>query len=260
MYIAFTDSIQDVSNLTASEEVATFEVEMIQDPLGTSVWRSTGVTPFIVGQFAETLTPSFWGSFYTNAKSGDEERLRLADTEAELTSGPSLDTGDLSVWPGTGDLSDWPYAHSRHVISSPVSADWFRIDYDFTGNSDGFVQVGALSIDDRFAPVNGHVTPWQMNPRSSAVFSSLLADGSESRGGGSHKIDGRYQILGLTQAEWTVLRKKLRSSNSVLPAMTVLDENEDTYPMEYMFYGYTTAPTMFDQKSHFPVNITVREP
>jgi hypothetical protein len=260
MYIASFQTIQNVSNLTASTEVSSFEVEKLQDPLGAVKWRSTGVTAYVLGQFEEEFTPQFWGSVYTNAQDGDTERLRLADTEAELTSGPSLDIGPVDVWPGTGDLSSWPHVHSRHVISSPVAASWFRIDYDFTGNADGYVQIGSVSVDEYFAPVNGHVTPWQHVPRFSATFANLLADGSEGRGGGQHKNDTSFLLGGLAQAEWAELRTRFRNDNSVLPVLAVLDEDEDIYPMEYMYYGYMETRSMPDRKSHFTSAITIREP
>ncbi len=266
MYIVNIQNIYNLQSLVASEEVATFEADQLQDPLGTSVWRSTGLTPNIVGQFDVSQTIDTWGVLYSNAQSGDEVKLRLATSEANLTASPVVDEGLVDVWPGTGDLSDWPYIHQRQTIATPAAALWFRLDFDFTGNTDGYVQVGALVMDTRFAPTLGHASGWELIPRASAAFSNLLADGSVGKGGGAHKRDARFTLISLTKAEaFGEFRNILRQTNETLPVMVVLDEDEDDYPMDTMFYGYMIArretEPMPNAAGHFVVpGITIQEP
>lgn len=266
MYIVNIQNIFNLQSLVASEEVATFEVAQLQDPLGTSVWRSTGLTPNIVGQFDESRTIDAWGALYSNAQVGDQDRLRLATSEANLIAAPVVDTGLVNVRPGTGDLSGWPHIHQREIIASPAAATWFRIDFDFTGNTDGFVQFGALPLDARFEPVLGHASGWELIPRASATFANLLADGSIGKGGGIHKRDARFTLVSLSRDEaYGEFRDILRQTNETLPVLVVLDEDDDVYPMDSMFYGYMTArrqtEPMPNTAGHFVVpGITIQEP
>lgn len=101
LYFASTKLTRDALSLTASEEVPTFEVGNLLDPLGTSRWRSTSTAPNIVGQFDIERTPDVWGNFYHNAVSNDWARLRLADTQAELLTNPTLEEFAY-MWPGSG--------------------------------------------------------------------------------------------------------------------------------------------------------------
>lgn len=239
MYFITKRPVDELLTLTASEEVVTFEVTNLQDPKSTSRWRSTSVTPFIVGQFSTAIAIDFWGLWYNNAQFGDQAQLRVADTELELTSGPLLDTGFENVWPGTGDLSDWDFAHQRSTVDNPVSASWFRIDFDFTGNTDGFVQGGVLFAAERATPVISNRPRWRVFPRPRAVHSSLSADGGLIKGGGTLKRRVIFSFNGLSNDDmYGLVDPILRDREEVNTVGVVLVPDEQIYPTNFMFYGY----------------------
>ena len=63
MWIQTLAPLENLLSLTASEEVATFEISNLQIPLPSTVWRSTGLTPFITGNFDE---PAWHQAFEEN--------------------------------------------------------------------------------------------------------------------------------------------------------------------------------------------------
>lgn len=278
MYITPIENIYNTISLTASEEVDTFEVTKLQDPFGTTRWRSTGLTPYIIFQFGEydetgTLvaankTVQSWGPLYTNARDGDTVRLRVATSEANLTASPTYDSGTIDVWPGTGDLSHWlktlGYVHSRLTVpaASQVSAAWGRIDFDYTGNSDGFVEVGGLGIDTMHQPDKGHQVGWRYLPATRAIFINETAIGGQARGQGSEKRSVGFELQYQTEADiWGQIDAMFRSIGNRLPVLVVLRESENTYPMNYIYYGYMEwQPVGLVKKSAFSVTVQITEP
>lgn len=249
MYLLSTINTDRLLSLTASEEIATFEVENLQDPLPTARWRSTGLTPYVVGQFAEAVTIDFWGAWYVNARAGDQARLRLASSQGGLTAAPDLDTGMLDVQPGTANLDDWfgpgqlGYVHQRSKIAAAdqVSGTWFRIDFDFTGNSDGYVQAGALFLATMLEPTRGAEPGWEYRPVNRGMHEVSYAAGGTGRGGGGQRRDVVFKIRRMTEANASgVINPLLRERAGVLPVGIVLDESDD-YPMDHMFFGYLDA-------------------
>jgi hypothetical protein len=252
MYFVSTAMVDNSTSLTASEEAgSTFGVENIRDPLGSKRWRSTGLTPHIYGQLPASAAIDFWGSFYTNARSGDQARLRVADTQANLTAAPALDTGLVDVWPSGSDLSDWfgtgqpGYVHQRAIVASPVAGLWFRVDYDYTGNPDGYVEVGALPLGVRFTPERAHEWEWKYRPAPRGNYSVEYAGGGEGRGGGAFKRDTAFRFPGMVESDaFGGFDALLRERRSVKPVAVVLDETNVTNPMHYMYYGYLDVAEM----------------
>ena len=255
--------IEELLSLTASEEVSTFEVTNLQNPLGSARWRSTSLTPFIVGQFESSITPKHWGSLYTNADDGDTERLRLANSEAALTSAPTYDSTALDVWPGTG-LDEWPHVHARHLIADGdlVAATWFRIDYDFNDNPDGYVQVGGVSIGPRVifgssTRLRGHATGWSYLPTKRSLFQTELSAGGILRGGSVTKHDVAFIIKHLNRSEALGDFEELdRNRKSALPVVCILDD-DTAQSMASIYYGYMDASIQNVERFTNVYNVTV---
>ena len=262
MYILSSKNIYNLISLTASDEVSTFEAAKLQNPLSTARWRSTNLTPNIVGQFASAITLDSWGLYYSNAETGDEMRLRLATTEANLTNASELyDSGVIGVWPGTPptNLDEYSHVHSREEFASIANVSWFRIDLDFTGNANSYVELGAIFADARltFASVNPK-RGFAHGQNDRAVYESNYAAGGLGRGGGSTKRSITVEIEISTQAEFYNLKRLLRDRRTILPVALVIDETEDAYPLEYIYYGYidsTSIPEIWEGRFVAPVTI-----
>lgn len=484
MYFISTEAVDNLVTLAASEEA--FPVENLQDPLGSARWRSTGVTPYIYGQFASAKTIDAWGAWYTNARQTDWARLRLANSQGDLTAAPLLDQ-NAYVWPGaagffgavrftagsvafgdvlknqsnttfsvqlrirrrqdltlnncasrrlnalvtspgwlvrieaddtvqvlvcdgvisvgkkstaavsntvfetytfvvdrtaqllrvyrgaaeqgsgaslaalgstlsneffylgrhaagglatvdldefrfwskalspaeiaanynaelnvvtppanlelywranegtgtaatdesgfgrhgtitngtwlqtvpyTGpDLSRWfdpgqpGYVHQRSVIASPVSAFWWRMDFDYTGNPDGYVEVGVPILAERFTPARGHEWGPRYRPNTRAAYSVEYAAGGLGRGGGTFKRDHafRFPAMGVEDA-FGEFDPMIRERRTTRPVGVVLVEDEATYPMNYLYYGYLDVAEMPHHFLGLAIDCNITEP
>jgi len=284
MWILSLETLENCLSLTASEEagvgagVGTFKVSNLQNPLPTTVWRSTGLTPFIVGNFGDgasipiekTIAVDTWGAWYTNARDGDQARLRLADTEAALTSAPLIDSGLLDVWPGspsasyiTNFLDNWFYTHQRQTVGIDTSQDakWFRVDFDYTGNPDGYVQCGSLPIGARLTITATH--PYRQGfDRATARrggFVSNLAGGGIAQGGFTGKRPWQGDII-VTENEWLDDVQPLIDSRLNGTVTIVLEENEVLRPLDYMFFGYMRGATPNTRRAGVEIGISIVEP
>lgn len=274
MWIQTLQTLENLLSLTASEEVATFEIENIQNPLPTTAWRSTGLTPFIVGNFGDgaatpaekSISVDTWGAWYTNARSGDQARLRLANSQAALTSTPLYDSGLVDIWPGspsatyiTNFLNNWSYTHQRATLTAQA-ATWFRIDFDYTGNPDGYVQVGSLPIGTRFtfAATSPYAQGFNRNTDPRAGFETLLAGGGLGRGGFTGKRPWSGTIT-ITEAEWLDSVQPLMDSRLNGPVALVLEASEATRPLDYMYFGYPRAAVTPTRARPF-LDLSITEP
>lgn len=265
MYFLSTKIVDELTTLGASEEA--LAVENIQDPLGSARWRSTGLTPYLYGQFSASLTIDAWGSWYTNARSGDQARLRLADTQANLTAAPALDTGLVDIWPAGSDLSSWfgtgqpGYVHQRATIPVPVAATWWRIDYDYTGNADGYVEVGALFLAQLLRPERAHEWGWRYRPAPRGSYTVGYAGGGEGRGGGAWKRGCSFRFPSMEEGDaFGGFDTMLRERRTVKPVGVVLLEDNTTKPMHYMHYGYLDVAEIPNPSHGFTVECTITEP
>lgn len=263
MYIASLKIPESLTSLTANTEVATFEASNLVTPLGSHRWRSSGSSDSVRGALDQTREVQLWGVLYNNAQSGDTVRLRLADSEFNLTAAPALDTGTLPAWPGTGDLSAWAYIHTLKRIATvdQVSASWFRIDFSFSAP---YVEGGVLVLADSttlFSPALSQERGFGMNDENRTAYEVDYTAGGQGRGGGGTKSNFELSVLGISRLQALgVLKPLLRDRQQVKPVVCNLDENEATYPMDYIAYGYMNRPEFVDTEFGFELRTGVVEP
>jgi len=266
MWIQTLETLEQLSSIVASETAANFDVDSLQNPLPTTVWRSTGLTPNIVGNFTSSINVDTWGAWYTNARSGDQARLRLANSQSALIAAPLYDSTLVDVWPGspvasyiTNFLNNWSYTHQRAILT-PQAATWFRIDFDYTGNPDGYVQVASLPIGKRltFAISNPYMENFDRATVARAGYETLLAGGGLARGGftGKRPWSGTVNV---SKAQWLNDVQPLIDSRINGPVAVVLEESESDHPLDYMFFGYLSARPIPGRALH-QIEISIAEP
>jgi len=265
MWIQSLSPLEDTLSLTASEEVSTFEVGLLKTPLPTTVWRSTGLTPFVVGNFAASVDVDTWGPWYTNAVVGDQTRLRLANTEAALTAAPLIDV-TVDVIPGSPSAdyiskfrANFFYVHQRATIT-PTAALWFRVDFDYTGNSDGFVQVGTLPIGERLTLAQEHAyrNGFERTTDPRAGFTAQLSGGGLQLGGYTAKRNWTGTLI-TNKDEWLDDIQPLLDSRMNGPVTIVLEETEDARPFDSMFFGYLRGQSS-GQRALQEIPVVITEP
>jgi len=148
--IASTELVQ-AGTLTASHEESTMPASNLQTDPPDENWRSTNLTSNIMLDLGSAQPINLVSLIGTNAQSGDTVRVRAANTEADLTSSPGLDTGAVSLWIES-DLSDWEYRTWYRYFSAAQNYRWWRLDIDASSNTDGFFDAGGLIVDSAYTP------------------------------------------------------------------------------------------------------------
>lgn len=152
----------------------------------------------------------------------------------------------LNTEPATcPDLSGWPHVHQRSIINNPTAGMWFRIDYNFMDNADGYVQVGKLLINAKDnLPEAISLSP---NDSSRAMASKTLSAGGMERSAGGWKRSLQFKAHYTEDEYLGVLEPLVRGRNGIGPVGVVIHDDEATYPMSYMAYGYLDVISVGDQ-------------
>lgn len=261
MYLLSMRNVDNLASLVASDEVVTFEASRLQDPRGTARWRSSTTSPSLIGSFDSAQVVDTLAVLYCNAQAGDTVRLRLANTEGDLTAAPLLDTGAVALSPAVNAATNLGYTHCLSKVVS-TSSLWWRLDFDVTGNSDGYLEIGALCIGARWQPEIGGSIGWESPDEPRGVYSIDYAGGGQHAGGGVVKRGAIVKLEGLTKAEalggWKPL---VRDRAGVGTVVAMLDDDEATYRMDYTYYGrLEERDFIVAHRGRFEVEMNIVEP
>lgn len=206
----------------------------------TDIWESTGLADLWVevdrGETAEWNTVAL---LFTNATSAATWRVRAADTQAGLTSGPDYDSGSVQLWaPGASDA--WPRRHSFLWAPAGVARRWLRVDVTDGSNPDGVFRAGVLFVAKLWQPSRnmqhpvtlGHIDP---SPLSRAQGGPLMADAR------APYLSTEVTLDFLSEAEMLDNAFQLRRlAGSHEPVLTALNPDEDTRLHQQLVYGLIT--------------------
>jgi len=179
-----------------------------------------------------------------------------------ITNGPLINVSNFTTLLEP-DLSKFDHIHGRGIISNPVESSFFRMDFNFNGNVDGFVQIGNLVLedqDDRFIISNRHVTGWSPAMFARGVNNIELMAGGLDKGGGEFKVGATVACNGMLRAElWDGLLPLLRGRAGIKVVGAVLNDQYKDFPQSVMYFGYLTAEVVeFGFKAE--VQLTIVEP
>lgn len=139
----------DLATITGAvgawRETQTVSLANLQDMQPGLLARTTNATTntYIVIQFSAAVAANTAALIATNLSASANIRIRGATSEANLTAAPGYDSGSISAWPGTGRPTDagltaW---NVFKTLSNSTAYVWWRIDFDDTGNADGYIQL-----------------------------------------------------------------------------------------------------------------------
>lgn len=142
-------TLSDDATITGSAVDAAGPLVNVQRDQPTDIARFASVTPYMVIDLGVVTTFNLIALLFTNGQQTDTWRIRTADTQAELTSGPDYDSGsvDFSPWDTAADRR-----HGFAWRSAGWSNRWIRIDIDSTGNVDGVFDIGRLFVANAYQP------------------------------------------------------------------------------------------------------------
>jgi hypothetical protein len=259
----------DMSAISGSSSVSNASVIGLLRARPKLYWRSTEPTPYVEGNFGtprvlDTLIQGFF-----NAREGDTFRLRLASSQANLTAAPIIDFGPQPMWPSGSDLSEYAKIH-RVFTFEQQTAQWYRIDYDFSGNPDGFVQGSRVVIGKRIEPLTSVEAKWSMGGQED------VAETVDMGGEESPRVMGVKRSFTCT---WHNLRESEREQlyvmklerGSAKDVVLAVEPSEGPYSMARIHIGRIKDYFSFEQTmealdpdngppvQHFTVSFKVQE-
>lgn len=122
------------------------------------LWQTSDLTDVYLE--LENPTGATWDTIallYTNGKLGDDWRIRTASSQANLTAGPTYDSGSMEMYDSAAQASS-VVRPALHRVSPGRSEAWLRIDITST-TDDGYFRVGNLIVDAPLAPARNFQLP-----------------------------------------------------------------------------------------------------
>ena len=147
----------DQATYTASSELASLPASNLQTLQPGRVWRSDGVTEAnITVAFANGVAANQLALVGHNLSADGVLRVRLADTLANLTAAPAIDTGWQSAWPATGKPGDayWPRYLSSLSWTNDALYPFARVDIADPSSSRTYLEAGRLILCRAWQPTN----------------------------------------------------------------------------------------------------------
>lgn len=262
--------LSDAATLTVSGSASsTLGKVNLQSLNPRQYWRSSTDTPHIVIDLGSAADIRLVSVLYGNFVQADTWRVRGATSEANLTSSPGYDSGSVSAWPDGADLSSWDRTHTRLYLSTAETFQWWRIDFDASSNSDGYVEAGRLYVSEGIQPATGVSASKGWEPSFVEPSARTLnQSGGVTPRGFPQRRNVALALINLTRAEaWgsiSVFRRDRGASGDVL---ALIDPEESTYPMDHMYYGLLgtrlSMPNAFLAKGGDPrysVTVEIEEP
>lgn len=139
----------DAATIQASSELATLPAVNVQSMQPGKVWRTDGAREaYVTLSFAGVVAANSLAIVGHNMSGAGVVRVRLADSVANLTAAPGVDTGWKSAWPATGKPSDayWPRFLSTLAWSNDSAYGFARIDLADPSATLSYLEVGRLML------------------------------------------------------------------------------------------------------------------
>lgn len=259
----------DLSAITASSSITNALPVNLLRARPRLYWRSTNSTPTIEVNLGVPRVIDTFVQGFINARSADTFRLRLSLTQDGLTTAPVADFGNLPLWPTGSDLSE--YAKIHRVFTFPqVTAQWYRVDYDFSTNPDGYVQASRSIIGKRVEPLTSIESKWSMGGQEE-IAETVDMGGEESSRVMGVKRSFTCTWHNLVESEREAIYAMLLERGSSKDVVLAIEPSEGEYSMSRVYIGRIKNAFSFPQTmealdplgglavQHFTVTLTVHE-
>lgn len=255
----------DASAITASTTVSNTAAVNVLRARPRLYWRSTNTNPYLEGNFGSAKAVNTLVQGVVNGKSGDTFRLILASSQANLTAAPLFDTNHIPVWPVGSDLSNYAKVH-RVLTFDLKSSAWYRVEYNFAGNSDGFVQLSRLILGSRIEPATSIESGWSIGGEESIAETVDMGGEESPRGMGGSKRNHTVTWSNLLESERESLYTLLLERGSSKDIVLGIEGCEGQYAMSRLYIGRVKHAFSFPQVmmasdgvQRFTVSLTVSE-
>lgn len=239
-----------IHEMVASNAVGGASVANLRNQRTKSVWQSTTTTPFITIDAGGVVN---WNALVFGYFNGDDEsifRLRVATSEADLTAAPNFDSGWIDYWPTGSDLSNYVRPHRLYTFGTS-GARWWRVDFDWSANPDGYVRGARLILGTKLTPVDSAAPGWDFGHAEDVVETEDMDGGESTRPRGSRrKLTFGWHPGGLTKAEGAAIHELLLERGSSRDVVVCVDTSEVINPMDVLYIGRVKEPVSI---LHVPV-------
>jgi hypothetical protein len=244
-----SSKLSDAATITASDAVGNAGASNLLISRPRLKWRSTTATPNLVLDLGAPKTIDTLMHGYSNGMAGDTFTLRMASTQAKLTDGTAeFNAAQASqpMWPNGSNLAAYDQIHRGYKLpGSGVTLRWARIDYNFSGNSDGFVDMGRLLLGKRIEPAVSVKAGW-VSGGTEAVAETVDLSGEESPRQMGTKRDLSATWHDLIESEKNAIYEMLLERGSAKDFALVIDP-DSLYPMACTVIGRCKQKFQFPQ-------------
>jgi hypothetical protein len=156
-----------------------------------------------------------------------------------------MDFGNLPMWPVGDDLSEYGKIH-RVFTFAQQSAQWYRVDYDFSDNPDGYVQASRLIIGKRIEPLTSVQSKWSMGGQEEIAETVDMGGEESARDMGVKRTFTAtwHNLLESEREELYVMKLERGSSKD---AVLAIEPSEGKYSMSRIYIGRIKDYFSFDQ-------------
>jgi hypothetical protein len=264
--------LSDRAVIAASNSVGGAGATNLQNQRPNLVWQSTTLTPYITlnltGAVADALLgidTLFLGYFNAHFESIDSFRLRGANSEVDLTADPGYDSGEgIQYEYGMSEFfADEVYAMPHRLFTfdhGGFAYPWWRIDFDWSGNNDGYVRGGRIMLGKGLVPANTADGGWEARHSEPVVETEDLGGGLSTRIRGARRSASlRWPEGALTPNEGSAIQRMLLERGSAKDVAVCLDTevalstsggDNNVDRMQSLYLGRVKQPVVI---KHMPV-------
>lgn len=232
------------ATLTASSAQTSLPVTNLVGPTPSKVWRSTSLSSvYITIDFGSATAVDTLAMVAPNWTTSATWRLRGATSEANLTAAPGYDSTAVTPWPGgTKPTEEWQQHAPILRLGSTQTYRWWRIDLADAGNTDGYLEAGALLLGAAVGVTYESWAGFSIDDEPSDIVSDTLY--------GRTVVEERdpvrvFNIPFRVLAEADVfggLGTMLRERRASRPFLVCLDTDQTTYLHVATLYGLRRGP------------------
>lgn len=146
-----TPELSDAATVSASTELAAATAANLLLMQPTDLWQSTNLAPYLEIDLGSPVSFNLIAVLFTNMTDTSSWRIRVANSQANLTASPLHDTTMVSFAPWTSATVQ-TRRHGYKYIDGGWTAQWIRIDLLDASNPDGYIQAGRLYVADGWQP------------------------------------------------------------------------------------------------------------
>lgn len=249
--------------ITASSAQTNLPAANLIGPSPSKVWRSSGLsTVYVVIDLGAATAIDMVSMVNVNWTTSATWRIRGATSESNLTASPGYDSTAVTPWPGgTKPTEDWNQHAPFRQLGSTQTYRWWRIDITDAGNTDGYLEAGALLIGAAVTVTYNSIRGWQFgdDPASIVQYTAYGRSVVDPRDNPRIKA---IPFSALPRADVMAgLGAMLRERGVAKPFLTVVDPSATTYLHVNTIYGLRVGAWSVEQAHYelFTTGLRIKE-